>query len=62
MSAVTKITKRALPDHDGTPIEVIDDWCHIGTLIFEKATSRFTDAPGQLPHRPWPLKKKHRAR
>ena len=63
MSAITKITKRSLPDHDGTPIEVMNNWCHIGTLEFDgKGNSRWTDAPDQRPHRRWPLKRKLRRR
>jgi hypothetical protein len=61
--SVTRIVKRSLPDHSGEDIEVINDWCHIGTLTFDsKGNSTWTDAPGQQPHRRWPLKRKYRNR
>ncbi len=61
MSAITTITRRTLPDHDGTPIEVMSGTAHIGTLTFDnKGNSKWADAPGQQPHRPMRLKRKHR--
>ena len=66
MSAITRITRTQLPDHDGTPIDIYADgngFDHIGTLTFDgKGNSQLTLAPGQLLYRAYPLKNKHRAR
>ena len=65
MTSLLRIGRESLPDHDGTPIDIYADgngFDHIGTLTIEKGISRLDYAPGQAPHRAYPLKKKHRAR
>jgi len=60
--STTRIGREQLPDPTG-PIHVYgNDDTFIGTLTFEKGTSRLDYAPGQQPHRAYPLKKKHRQR
>jgi hypothetical protein len=60
MSRVTRIERISLPDPTG-PVKIhTNDGQLIGTLTFEKGTSRLTYATGQQPHRRWPLKRKHR--
>ena len=64
MSAITRITRTQLPDHDGTRIDIYADgngFDHIGTLTFDgKGNSQLTLAPGQLPYRPMQSKAKRR--
>ena len=58
----TTIRRESLPDPTG-PVEIhTNDGQLIGTLTFEKGTSRLTYATDQQPHRRWPLKRKHRQR
>lgn len=61
---MTIISRWTLPDHDGSPIEIVSpNGDPIGTLTFDtKGTSRLDLAPGQQPYRPVRLKRKHRAR
>ena len=58
----TRIEKRSLPDHDGTPIVVRSpQGDEIGVLEFDgKGNSRWTDFAGQPPHRRMTSKRKHR--
>ena len=64
MSAITRITRTQLPDHDGTPIDIYADgngFDHIGTLTFDgKGNSQLTLAAGQLPYRTLLSKAKRR--
>jgi len=63
MGAITKLGKTSLPDATW-PIEVrSNDGEHvIGSLVNDgKGNVTLQYAPGQLPHRTYPLKKKHRA-
>jgi hypothetical protein len=62
-----KITKTQLPDHVGDVLDVLsNDGQKIGILRFTAksgtTTSTLELAPGQLPHRTYPLRSKHRAR
>lgn len=64
MGAITKLSKTTLPDHESWPIEVrSNDGEHvIGKLVIDgKGNTTLEYAAGQLPHRAYPLRKKHRA-
>ena len=57
----TRIEKRSLPDHDGTPIIVRSpQGDEIGVLEFDKHTSKWTDLWDLPPHRRMTSKRKHR--
>ena len=64
VAPITRIERRSLPDPSETSVEIVSpDGVPIGTLTFDgKGTSRLAYAPGQAPHRRWPLKAKHRRR
>lgn len=62
-----KITRQALPDHAGDTLDVLsNDGQKIGTLRFATKSGTTTSvieyAPGQEPHRHYPLRSKHRQR
>jgi hypothetical protein len=64
MPAITQIGKTSLPDPESWPIEVRsnDGETVIGSLVNDgKGSTTLQYAAGQLPHRTYPLKKKHRA-
>ena len=62
MSAITRITRTQLPDHDGSDILLYSDTGNfVGRLIFDgKGNSQLTLAPGQLPYRTLQSKAKRR--
>lgn len=65
MAARTKITRGGTPDTTVSSVDVVaNTGAVIGTLRFEAksgmTTSVLNYAPGQEPHRTWPLKRKHR--
>lgn len=62
-----KISKTQLPDHAGDTLDVLsNDGQKIGTLRFATKSGTTTSvleyAPGQQPHRHYPLRSKHRQR
>ena len=60
---VTRIERITLPDPTDESLQIYTaDGQLLGTLTFEKNTSRLDYAPGQQPHRPYPLRKKYRPR
>ena len=62
MSAITRITRTQLPDHDGSDILLYSDTGNfVGRLIFDgKGTTRFEQPPEQLPYRTLQSKAKRR--
>ena len=59
----TRITHESRPDPVDPEQQLYTlDGQHLGTLRFEKNTSRLELAPDQPPWRTWPLKRKYRQR